>query len=308
MRSSRFATAPEQRLIVFVPELEALLREALSVPPLIAAMQRLSGTIPLDPECPQAVLATGRPLAAAALSRRLDCPEDCDGTWLRADPVDLVPDLAAVWIRAEARFEAGEWLPELQALFAEEGMVLEMAPSGRGYLRLEAVPECRFTPPWALAGESLDHCLPEGSDARRWRRLLNETQVLLHQLRRRADHPDAVPASLWFWGGGALPDLADVRPRVRRIVADDPVLTGLAEWLGLPCSPPGAGGVTARAGDLFEWLPEPSETAERNLERLQVFLRPAWRQLRLGRLRSLEVAEWREARAFTPGHAWRAWR
>ncbi|RFF31950.1 hypothetical protein DZC52_02870 [Wenzhouxiangella sediminis] len=261
----------------------------------------------LDVRSPQAELVTGRPLPAAPLTRRLDRPDDAAGVWLRADPVGLVPDLAAVWLQPERRFGAGAWSEAISDLLEEEGLALELTASGRGYIALERSPESLFVPPWALAGSSLDHAMPEGDDARRWRRLLNETQVLLQQHRRSADDPAAIPGSLWFWGGGSLPEPEKAVARVQRIVAGDPVLVGLADWLGLPCRA-FEEGVEPRPGDLVEWPSRFEASAEANLERLQEFLRVAWRRLRLGRIGELELSGMETVRRFAPRHAWRIWR
>lgn len=307
MKSSRSATKPEQRLVVHVPQLESLLREAERLPRLISAMLRRCEPAPLDVQCPQAELATGRALPAAPLTRLHDRPGDSAGVWMRADPIGLVPDLAAVWLQADQPFRRGRWQTALSELLDEEGLVLELTESGRGYLRLDTVPRSRFSPPWVLAGASLDHCLPEGPDARDWRRLLNETQVMLQQVRQSEQAPDPVPGSLWFWGAGALPDAAAIDARVCRIVAADPVLLGLAEWLDLPWQNPD-GDLDPGGGTLLEWPSRFEESAEANLERLQDFLRRAWRRLRAGRILEIELAGTETVRRFSVGDAWRVWR
>lgn len=308
MKSSRCATVPERLLIVHVPELAALLREAESVPPLIRSLsarapERHLGEVSL----PMAELVAGRPLAAAALTRRIDFPQDHSGLWLRADPIGMVPDLAAVWLEPDQAFPRGDWTDQLIELFDEEGLQWELSRSGRGYLRLQAVPECQFRPPWQLAGESLEHVLPRGKEAQRWRRLLTECQVVLQQCRHRADQPERIPGSLWFWGAGSLPRRDSVRPRVASLVSDDPVAAGLADWLSLECLSTEEVR-TPQAGILREWSGDRAESAEANLEALLGFLRPAWRQLRAGRIRCLELADRTSVRRFGPLDAWRVWR
>lgn len=308
MKSSRCATTPERLLIVHVPELPALLREARTVPPLISALVAHPPVRRLDEaSLPFAELLLGHPMAAAALTRRIDFPDDHAGIWLRADPVGLVPDLAAVWLQPEQRFPPGDWADQLDELFREEGLHWQLGASGRGYLRLEAVPACRFPPPWRLAGESLEHLLPEGDEAQRWRRLLTECQVLLQQYRKRSERPELVPGSLWFWGGGSLPDPGPLEPRVERLIADSAAARGLADWLSLDCLP-GMRAATPQPGTLQEWSGDRAESAETNLVRLQQFLRPAWRLLRTGRIRSLELADRASVRRFRPLDAWRVWR
>lgn len=292
---------------MYVPQLEALLREAGHLPPLIGAMVRLRTARALDPLSPQTELATGRPLPAAALTRLLDRPDDAQGIWMRADPVGLVPDLAAVWLQPERAFEPGAWSEELAGVLDEEGLSLELTPQGRGYIRLARLPESRFAPPWTLGGSSLEHCLPEGADAQSWRRLLNEIQVILHQHRQGAKDPAPVPGSLWFWGAGSLPEPGSIEPRVQRIVGTDPQLLGLAQWLELP-QRDFETDAEPRAGSLIEWSSRFEDSADANLERLQTFLRPSWRRLRMGLVRELELAGIETVRSFSVADAWRVWR
>lgn len=306
MRSSRSGTKPERRFVLHVPQLESLLREAGRLPSLIDALTRRFPSERLDETGPQAELVTGVALPAAPLTRRLDRTDDARGAWLRADPVGLVPDLAAVWLEAGKSFESGAWSVQLADLLAEEGLSFELAESGRGYIRLDAEPDCRFAPPWTLAGTSLEHCQPHGRDARRWRRLLNETQVFLQQQRRSADDSAAIPGSLWFWGGGTLPDRASIPTRIERIVAEDPVLAGLADWLAIPHER-FDDAVEVQGGTLVEWPSRFADSAESNLEALNDFLGTAWRCLRRGRIRELELTGMETRRRFTTGDAWRVW-
>jgi hypothetical protein len=307
MKSSRFATKPERPFVLFVPQLEDLLREARRLPPLVHALVRRRRAESLSPHSPQSELACGRAVAAAPLSRRHDRPRDAGGAWLRADPVGLVPDLAAVWLQPEAAYRPGDWQSILAALFEAEGMRLEFTPQGRGYLRLEAVPDCEFTPPWALAGASLEHCLPSGPERRLWRRLLNDTQVELQQLKQAAQSPESIPGSLWFWGAGTLENHDSIVPRVTRIAAEDPVLGGLADWLELSKERHGDP-IRPEPGVMVEWPARQEDSAEANLERLQAVLRPAWRELRLGRIRVLELAGLTTRRRYSVADAWRVWR
>lgn len=226
---------------------------------------------------------------------------------MRADPLGLVPDLAAVWMQPDATYRPGAWQETLSVLFEREGMRLEFTSGGRGYLRLESAPDCQFSPPWALAGASLDHCLPSGPRQRLWRRLLNDTQVELQQLKQAADAPESVPGSLWFWGGGALPEPDSIEPRVARIAAGDPVLAGFADWLGLAREDFDET-LDPEPGLLLEWPARLEASAEDNLERLQAFIRPVWRGLRRGRLRTFELAGLESRRRYTVGDAWRVWR
>jgi hypothetical protein len=64
------------------------------------------------------------------------------------------------------------------------------------------------SPEEALGADLFDH-LPKGPEGRRWRALLSEAQVALHQHPLNAERAAAGKPpvnSLWFWGGGVLPD------------------------------------------------------------------------------------------------------
>lgn len=308
MKSLRFATKPDATCIVLVPALDSLLRESADKPALIRRLIRRTAPRRLDPAGFHGELATGRPLPPAALTRRLDRPGDADGDWLRADPVDLSADLGAVWLQPGARLDP-ESAParELVELFAEEGLELDFPVPERGYIRLPDSVDCRFQPPWALAGESMEHLLPAGADARRWRRLLNESQMLLHQHRGDAG-ADRPPGTLWFWGSGGLPDRATVRARVSAMAGADPISRGLADWLGFEALS-ATGEQSPRPGLMLVWPLDYSLDAATNLGRLDAWIKRAWRRLRLDRrFPFLEIADESRCWRFTTVDAWRVWR
>ncbi|MFP4209535.1 MAG: hypothetical protein ACLFSC_12895 [Wenzhouxiangella sp.] len=292
-------------IIVAVAELDELLAGQTGLPSLLRALLARAGSRPLDPSAWTAELVTGRAVAAAALTRRLDAPEDCQGPWLRADPVTLTPDLNAVWILPGARLALDHPLVgELVDALAEEGLEFDLPHPERGYLRLSGLPECRFVPPAAVRGESLDYVLPAGPEAVRWRRLLNECQVIAHQHARQAG--PGFPGGLWFWGPGQLPARSAIRPRVRRLIGQDPLWAALAGWLNLELAEDLAGQPLPDAS-LVEWRPDPVLDRATNLAALDRWLKPLWRRLRLGRLDALEIAGRQRAWTLGPAAAWRFW-
>lgn len=293
-------------VIVALAELDELLAGRPPLPPRLGALLARAEQRPLNPACWLSELVTGRAVPTAPLTRLIDAPNDCAGTWLRADPVMLRPDLNAVWIAPGGSLAPeGEVAQALVDCIADEGQDFDLPHPERGYLRLEHLPESRFVPPGEVRGESLDYVLPTGPDQQRWRWLLNECQVLLHQYRERDDGPS--PGSLWFWGAGQLPSAATIRPRIRRLVGSDPVLNGLAAWLKLDQTEPDAGQQTAADDLLLEWTVDRSLDDAANLARLEDWLGPLWQRLRLGRLDAIELAGPRRAWRLTPGAAWRVW-
>lgn len=180
------------------------------------------------------------PPAAAALTRAVDVPSDAAGCWLRADPCYLQPDHAGVRLFGIGTLEltgaeAAELARALRPLFGDDGFELSVPHPDRWYLRLPAGAKLpHFAHPQDALGADLREHLPEGEPGRRWRRLLGEAQVLLHNHAVNAARASRglLPAnSVWFWGGGSRPDW--VRTTLGCIASDDPLLHGFASLAGV---------------------------------------------------------------------------
>ncbi len=250
---------------------------------------------PADPAAAgagEALLASllGYPRGLAGLAVLLRAAEGLppDGRWwLRAEPLHL---------RAEGpRLVVDERLPalapaeretlarELAPLLAGAGLHLEPSPSGRWYLAALEDPCLEAAPPSALLGRELDpERLPPG---RRWRRLLTELQMLLHEhpVNRERRARGLPPANaLWVWGGGREPPPpAEVPFRV--LWGGGETARALAAWAGMPARP----------------LPEGAAAWLEAREGLDT-LRPAGEELALAETLALPAAlgrveAWREA-------------
>jgi hypothetical protein len=205
--------------------------------------------------------------------------------WLCADPVHLrfARDTLVIGGAPElAQDEAGRLVAELNAHLGEFGEFLAPHPQ-RWYLRAKRAPRIVTHSPAAVAGRTLEPFLPKGDEARDWRRLINEAQVLLHNhplnAAREADGR-MTANSLWPWGAGVLPAGA-VAP-APQVLADHPLARGLARRAGVPAAP----------------LPQKAEDAvPQGLTFLDVLAEAA---------QSLDAAAWRdglaglEARWFAP--------
>src|ERR1700744_4132399 len=67
-------------------------------------------------------------------------------------------------------------------VFGDAGMLLEVSSPDRWHLRLPRDSQIpAFASPKRALGEDLFEHLPQGADGKRWRMLINETQILLHQ-------------------------------------------------------------------------------------------------------------------------------
>ena len=189
--------------------------------------------------------------AEAALTRVVDTDE-ADARlsgWLRADPAYIRPDINGARLLGigdalgieQADVEA--LLPALRPLFGDAGFTLDAPTPSRWYLRLprEAKLPAFASPDDALGDDVFEHIV-DGPEARRWRVLASEAQVTLHNHPRNAQRIAAgkVPInSLWFWGGGLLPD--SIASGFPTVFSDDVLLHGLAQLANIdamPATPP----------------------------------------------------------------------
>jgi hypothetical protein len=184
-------------------------------------------------------------LPSAPLARLGDAPgADPEGFWLHADPVHLRADRDQLLLFDSrhlgiTRAEADALVGLFNDHFANEGLRLEGPLASRWYLGAETPPAIRTRPLHLAVGRNLALFVPTGPDARRWARVLNETQMLFHGAevnQRREAQGRPVINSVWPWGGGRLP------PRLppggyQGVYADHPLALGLARAAGLPAFP-----------------------------------------------------------------------
>lgn len=177
----------------------------------------------------------------AALTRQHDAGDAAQASWLRVDPAHVAPDMGGARMLSHGDAlalttdDVAQLLPALKPLFGDAGFALDAPHPSRWYLRLPREAKLPvFAEPDEVLGEDLFAHLPEGDLGRRWRALLTETQVVLHNhpwnARRVAAGKPAVN-SLWFWGAGAPPEF--VRTRFRQVKGKDTVLRALAGAAGV---------------------------------------------------------------------------
>lgn len=200
--------------------------------------------------------------AQAALARAADVGVDeaAPNAWLRADPAHIRPDINGARLLATGEAlgigpdDVEALLPALRPLFGDAGMRLDAPHPSRWYLRLprDAKLPAFVAPDVALGDDVFEHDgFGSGHDtpeARRWRVLASEAQVLLHNHPHNAARIAAgrVPINaLWFWGGGVLPDhVASTAPT---LYSDDVLLHGIARVGMLEAMPLAACTVSDRA-------------------------------------------------------------
>jgi len=265
-------------------------------------------------------------LPVAPLTLALDLPEAQHGYWLRADPVHLRANrdellLSDAGLLDITQAEADALAAAINALIAEDGLTLHAATPTRWYLHVPADPVLSTTPLASVVGRSIDGCLPQGTDAMRWHRLLNEIQMLLYtqpvnDARFDAGKPQI--NSLWLWGGGIYP-LADLPEAPADLVHGDDALVralvgagkGKAEALPVDGRALAASGMVVldalaeplRYGDAHGW-----REAWLGLER--DWFAPLLQRLQAGEIERLALSFPERGLAIdaTPGMRWRFWR
>ena len=227
------------------------------------------------------------PLAVAALTCLSDRSTEGDATWpwpgdsyfLRADPVTLHADLSSVLMTGLgfADLEKNERLEiekTVLGVFREEGLTLVSRHPERWTVLMEKPLEYSFPSLQTALGMDVAEALPDHPEARYWRRLLNEIQMVLHANpvnRQRRQQGMREINSVWFWGAGSLP-ARSTGTGFERVYSDHPVSRGLAlhnEYLlhGLGALQGHAEALGGQARLLVDWTPHPG-TVEEQIQRL----------------------------------------
>jgi hypothetical protein len=252
----------------------------------------------------------------AALTRDSDAGDAASGQWLRADPAWIRPDINGARLFASGeglRLGAADvdaLLPALRPLFGDAGMPIDAPHPSRWYLRIApgvALPA--FPEPDEALGADLGDAIVDGADdaiARRWRALLSEAQIVLHNhpwnARRAAEGKPPVN-SLWFWGGGASPDR--VATRFASVASDDMLVRGLAVRAGLEAGGRHEAFAMPRAGDAL--LDADAKADPGSL--FTQWLLPALQAVQRGGLDALTL-DFADGARFDlhAGQRWRLWR
>lgn len=203
-------------------------------------------------------------LAVAPLTWLADSGERAAGYIMRADPVHLRADQACLRLFDSTTFtldaqEAGELVATFNDYYGRQGWQLHAPLPQRWYLTLNEAPELATVAPLQLAGRDIKDGLPHGKAGARWHALLNEVQMLFHEHSvnlAREQRGEPVINSIWPWGGGYLP--GEITTTVRRVIAGNPLLRGLARLGGVSCRDlPGHAAelmVESQAGLQLVWL------------------------------------------------------
>lgn len=258
------------------------------------------------------ILPRGWPVAA--VTRQRDAGDASIAAWLRADPAYVRPDINGARLLAYGDAlaltseEAAELLRPLRPLFGDTGWPIDAPTPSRWYLRLPREARLpQFSPPDDALGADMFEHLPEGSEGRRWRALLSEAQVVLHNHPVNAQRAAAGKPpvnSLWFWGAGVLPDHVTT-PYTAVFSADTSLLAFAAMSPGAsPMALPPRWETAAGGEHLFDLR------HARDLAQLQSqWIEPMLRDLRAGAITTATLDFADGARfALRAGQRWRFWR
>lgn len=167
-----------------------------------------------------------------------------DSEWrIIASPVHLLADHATLHFPPQPDSllndeESRALMVSCQEYFAEEGWQLDYGDANTWYLRVKSSTDITTTPIVGAVGKPLFDVLPQGGDARTWRRWTNEVQMLFHtHAVNEARHArgQASINSLWFWGEGCLPRVT--QGCFSHVFGGDHYVQGLAQLSGAQWAP-----------------------------------------------------------------------
>jgi hypothetical protein len=309
------AAAGGPRLVLLLPAIDRL-RGGLQAAPELAWVLARADAETCDPGSEPQLLrhfdVVPKRVPVAALTRKLDADDAMLGSWLRADPAWLRADMTSGRMMAcgdmqLSAADADALLRPLRPLFGDEGFPISAPVPQRWYLSMprEAQLPPLSTPDEALGSDLQEH-MPAGDAGRRWRRLLSESQVILHNHplnQQRAAEGKPPVNSLWFWGWGVLPD--KVAPRCSATFSDDEVVAGLCHFGGAASQPLKALLDVPTVSDALVDLRRLNDVAQLQSQ----WLPWALQQLDTGAVSNLEF-DFADGRRFIyrRAHRWRFWR
>lgn len=224
-------------------------------------------------------------LPVAALTHVSDRKKTQRGNyyWLRTDPVTMWADMAQVIMTSYGfadldPFERNEIENCIRSVLLEEGIDFHSDHPERWCIALSEPLDFDFTPLNEALGMDVADALPRHPRARFWRRILNEVQVALHNcpvnMRRRQSGRQEIN-SVWFWGGGFIPDAAP-HYVFDTVYSNHPVTRGLAIINDCRLKKQDQAGQDEFGKDgrnvLIDWTPA-TRFAQEELERLETLVR-----------------------------------
>ena len=189
-------------------------------------------------------IKTEMPIAAiAGLGEGLNTKQNY---WLRADPVKLTSDLAAVYCQGNEHLhielaELANVLNKMKTLLAQDDMILHTPHPKRWYLESKQPILIQTQLLAKMMGRNIITGLPTGEQQAYWLKLQTELQMLFN-----AEQANNSFNSIWFWGAGKLPTLK-APIQWQHVWTDEPLSKGLALLHNVLVSQPNSLAIVLRA-------------------------------------------------------------
>jgi hypothetical protein len=178
----------------------------------------------------------------AAMSASVDGLDVGEAYWLRAAPVHFemqrdcfsLSEPAPLSVKPE---HARLMIASLNQHFAQDGLDFYIGQSGAWYLRADKTAQITTTLSSVAMDKNVHHFMPQGIDSAKWKAILNEVQMLLHEHpvnEVRETNRELAVNSIWLSGGGVTPPFERFSNNVHLIVADEVLNQGLAKWANIP--------------------------------------------------------------------------
>jgi hypothetical protein len=186
--------------------------------PHLTRLVATAGAVAKEPDgigaalAPHFGIARGNDWPLAAIRIKALGVDPGEAYWLAADPVTLAAGHDDVHLAGAlhdlSADEAARLTATLNAHFAADGIRFVAPRPDAWFVRATHTPAITTRPLAAVPGRTLRDCLPQGDDARKWRRWQNEIQMLLHEhpVNAAREKDGRAPAnSVWLSDGGVCP-------------------------------------------------------------------------------------------------------
>lgn len=135
--------------------------------------------------------------------------------WMRADPVHLRIEQNHIMLADSQAFqisieEAEQIVQDLNHNLGNHDFSFFSLHPERWYIRMPKAPDIFTHTLGHVTCKNINNFLPTGSDSIVWRKIFNEIQMLLHEHpinQARESRGELTINSVWFWGGGYMPQL-----------------------------------------------------------------------------------------------------